>query len=655
MPATSIPHPFDPLTEEEIKCASALIRQSYTAGTKLDFRSVSLFEPDRSEMEIFLEVEHAGKDLTKAVRPAREAVIVYYLGSEMHLYEAIVDITNSKLVENVSLPAGTFANMSTGDVTRAVEACMGLPAVQKEIERLKIPREGVVCEPWPYGSDKHHDGKRKYQCYMFTFDPKNPSNKDGNYYAFPLDFSPVLDAATLELLEIMRLPLAPNLWDFSVGPEFGDRAPSEYLPELTQLRQDLKPLYLTQPEGASFDTNGNLVEWQKWRFRVGFNPREGLVLYDIRLDGRSAFYRLALSDMFVPYGDPRPPFHRKSAFDFGEAGAGATANSLSLGCDCLGLIRYFDGVLADDQGQPVKNPNVVCMHEQDDLLAWKHTQRSGRAVSTRSRVLILQTMSTLANYEYIFLWTFDQAGGITLEIRATGIMSTQLIALDSIEDYKYGTTVHPGVVAPSHQHIFCMRIDPAVDGPDNEVVQTQNVTMPVDDETNPYGVGFLTEQTPLRCAGFYDTDATRGRAWIITNPAKTHPVTRRPTSWKLIPHNSQMLLADQSSLHRARAGFSEHQLFLTKYNRRERYASSDFVNQSRTDTGVASWARREEDLDGQVVMWHSFGTTHVPRTEDFPIMPIAKLHVKLEPYNFFDRNPAIDVPPSSRAGSHRIN
>lgn len=83
MPATSIPHPFDPLTEEEIKCASALIRQSYTAGTKLDFRSVSLFEPDWSEMEIFLEVEHAGKDLTKAVRPAREAVIVYYLGSEV--------------------------------------------------------------------------------------------------------------------------------------------------------------------------------------------------------------------------------------------------------------------------------------------------------------------------------------------------------------------------------------------------------------------------------------------------------------------------------------------------------------------------------------------------------------------------------------------
>lgn len=48
--------------------------------------------------------------------------------------------------------------------------------------------------------------------------------------------------------------------------------------------------------------------------------------------GRSTFYRLSLSEMFVPYGDPRGPFDRKAAFDLGNMGAGVTANNLQRGC-----------------------------------------------------------------------------------------------------------------------------------------------------------------------------------------------------------------------------------------------------------------------------------------------------------------------------------
>jgi len=58
-----------------------------------------------------------------------------------------------------------------------------------------------------------------------------------------------------------------------------------------------------------------------------------------RYDGRSIFYRLSFSEMAVPYGDPRAPYHRKQAFDFGDGGAGRAANNLELGCDCLGLIK----------------------------------------------------------------------------------------------------------------------------------------------------------------------------------------------------------------------------------------------------------------------------------------------------------------------------
>ena len=428
-----------------------------------------------------------------------------------------------------------------------------------------------------------------------------------------------MDAETLEIIRVLYLPTSAKDWNFTPLDKYEPHAASEYIPELVDLRTDLKPIHIIQPEGVSFKTTGKLVEWQKWRFRVGFNYREGLVLHDVHIDGRSAFHRLALSEMVVPYADPRPPFHRKSAFDFGDAGAGITANNLSLGCDCLGVIKYFDGCLITETGTAISNKNVVCMHEIDDLLSWKHTLPNGRADSARSRVLVLQTISTLANYEYIFMWIFDQAGGITLEIRATGIVSTQPL-LQQHTEYPYGTIVHPGVAAPSHQHIFCMRIDPAVDGFHNEVVQTDCVAMPVSEANNKYGVGFTAEKSILNVAGAFDSDLSRARTWSIQNPAIKNPITNTPVAWKLHPFNSQMLLAHKDSFHWRRAGFADHALFLTKYKRDELYASGNYTNQSQSETGVRGWAERKEDLEGELVMWHSFGITHIPRVEDFPVM-----------------------------------
>jgi len=46
-----------------------------------------------------------------------------------------------------------------------------------------------------------------------------------------------------------------------------------------RLRTDLKPLEISQPEDSSFTVCGHEAHWQKWRFRIGLTPREGLVLY----------------------------------------------------------------------------------------------------------------------------------------------------------------------------------------------------------------------------------------------------------------------------------------------------------------------------------------------------------------------------------------
>ena len=234
-------------------------------------------------------------------------------------------------------------------------------------------------------------------------DPLNPDEADSNHYALPLPISPVINTATMKVIRIDQLPTGRDNTLGELQP-WKPKPPNEYVTEYQKLRTDLKRLHVVQPEGASFSVTeqgtSNVIEWQKWQFRVGFNQREGMVLYDVRYGGRNLFYRLSLSDMNIPYADPRHPFHKKSAFDLGDAGVGVMANNLKLGCDCLGSIHYLSATLADDKGDPLEMPNVVCIHEQDNGISWKHTNyRTGRAAIARNRELVAQSICTVANYE----------------------------------------------------------------------------------------------------------------------------------------------------------------------------------------------------------------------------------------------------------------
>lgn len=233
----------------------------------------------------------------------------------------------------------------------------------------------------PYGGlDIGAENRRYFQGLCFAQDTRN-GNDDSNFYAYPLPLIPVMDAQTRKIIRVDRLATGGK-GDSLTGQTHSERVldhceGAEYVPEMVEggLRQDVKPINITQPEGPSFKvTDESLVEWQKWSFRVSFNPREGAVLHDVKYDGRSIMYRMSISEMSVPYADARPPFHRKQAFDFGDGGAGNCANNLSLGCDCLGVIKYFDAVIVGSDGEPKVHPNVVCLHEQDNGIGWKHSE-----------------------------------------------------------------------------------------------------------------------------------------------------------------------------------------------------------------------------------------------------------------------------------------
>lgn len=351
--------------------------------------------------------------------------------------------------------------------------------------------------------------------------------------------------------------------------------------------------------------------------------------------------------MNIPYADPRPPFHKKAAFDLGDAGAGAMANNLKLGCDCLGAIYYLDAILSDDQGRPMPMENVICVHEQDAGIGWKHTNyRTGRAAVVRNRELVVQSIITVANYEYIMAFLFNQAGELSYEVRATGIVSTQPI--DEGIDVPWGTVVHPGVLASHHQHIFSLRVDPAIDGHENRLVYDEAHPMPRSD-FNPHGVGYTVHETVVPESGGLDLDPNTGRTYQIQNIGVRNPINGKPVAYKIQAPPFQKMLADPDSLHFKRAEFADHNLYVTKYRDGELYAGGKYTNQSRGGAGVRAWANRRENVqDTDLVLFIQFGIQHVTRIEDFPVMPCEILKVSLKPVNFFDRNPALDVPPSNQ-------
>lgn len=301
--------------------------------------------------------------------------------------------------------------------------------------------------------------------------------------------------------------------------------------------------------------------------------------------------------------------------------------------------------------------NIICMHEQDNGLQFKHTNyRNNAATVVRKRELVIQMICTVSNYEYVLAWVFDQAGNIEHEVRATGILST--MPIDNMDESNpitvpWGTNVGPGVMAAYHQHLFSLRIDPAIDGHNNTLFYEESEALPVHTETNNFGMGYRATSTVIRQAGFADLNVTRNRTFKIRNDSHINAVSQKPVAYKIHAATSQMLLMAPDSYARKRAAFAEHAIWVTKYQDDELYAAGEFTNQSRKDTGLSEWAARPDNVENtDIVVWHTFGLTHNPRPEDFPVMPAEHISVRLQPDGFFTKNPALDVPQSSQAFNH---
>jgi primary-amine oxidase len=324
--------------------------------------------------------------------------------------------------------------------------------------------------------------------------------------------------------------------------------------------------------------------------------------------------------------------------------------SLALGCDCLGEIRYLDAVLHDTRGEPYEIKNAICVHEEDDGILWKHADPVAGTEVRRGRRLVVSCHATVANYEYLVYWRFYQDGSIECEIRATGIMVVSHLAEGARPEF--GTLVDDRTYAPFHQHFIVARLDLDVDGEDNTAYRCDSRPLPVS-PGNPHGLALVQDKTPLRTEadGKQDYDWAAQRTWVVANPGRRNAMGD-PVGYKLVPGGCFPAMLDPASPVFQRAQVIGHTLWVTPYAEGERWPCGEFCNQSETDRGLPVWTAADRSIEGtDIVLWYVFGIHHLTRPEDWPVMPTDRVSFWLKPSGFFDRNPALDVPPPPGHGA----
>jgi primary-amine oxidase len=622
---TTVRHALDPLSVEEIATAVRVIRAERNLTGPHRFNLVTLAEPAKSV------------PASSNGHRSRQAFAVVLDGVERAGHEAVVSLTDERLLSWTRIETGQ-PPILLSEFLACEQAVRADPGFQAAMRRRGVEDMSLVwVDPWSTGHYPGQENDRRLSRALIWV--KNDPDDD-NGYAHPVENL----AVTVDLHEQKVVAIE----DGGVVPiprQTGNYRPGDVGPP----RPGLKPLEIVQPEGPSFEVDGYAVRWQNWRFRVGFTPREGLVLHEVGWDSdgrvRPILYRASVSEMVVPYGDPGLAHRKKNAFDVGEYNIGALANSLTLGCDCLGLIRYFDAALVSDDGTPYVLENAVCMHEEDYGVLWRHWNwRTDEAEIRRSRRLVVSFWSTVGNYDYGFFWYLYQDGRIEAEVKLTGIVSTGAVPPGVVP--RYGQRLNAdGLYAPIHQHFFSYRLDFDVDGARNTVLEEHAEPDSAGDH-NPLDAGYFMVSTRLERESEAQQlcDPARARTWKIINPDSLNAVGE-PVAYRLTPHGNVLPFAASSAGVVARATFATKHLWVTPYEPTERFAAGDYPNQHPGGAGLPEWTSADRAIaETDVVLWYTLGVHHQARLEDWPVMPCGYAGFSLTPSGFFDQNPALDVP-----------
>ena len=641
-------HPLDPLSPEEVGTAYSILTSQEDIGEDSLCIKVELKEPLKDTLQAY----ESGGDI-----PERRARIVVRNSADRKTIEAIVSLDREAVTE--------FEHVEGAQPSLAIEEFLACEeTVKANTEWREALRErGVenpdraMVDPWSAGHEfiPEDIDRSKRLAHGLTFlRPDEESGDEG--YATPVTgLHTFVDLDRMKVLKVV-----------DYGPPDEDEP---FPPETMQYREDdvefrdMTAYNVDQPQGPSWTVDGHKLEWQGWHMRVGWTQREGLVLYEIGYedDGevRTIMDRASCAEMAVPYGSQNRNDRFKNALDVGEYNIGRLAKSLTNGCDCLGHMHYWDAVMNTADGEPNVLENAICLHEEDNGTLWERSDwRTGNAEVRRRRRLVVSFVAAVGNYDYIFNWYFYQDASMEIEVRLTGINSVSAVAPGE-DPQGYGELLAPQLNGPIHQHFFNFRLDMNVDDGPNTLYRVENQPVSTgpgepdpmgkaDDRThNPGRQAFYAKRTKLESEQDAQDliDPLNGRYWQITNPAETNRLGK-PAGYRLMPGNNVKAAVQPDSSVMKRSGFIKNHLWATPYHPDEQFPAGKYPNQHPGGAGLPDWTEADRSIEKEdLVLWYTLGVNHITRPEDWPILPVQVYSVKLQPVNFFEDSPAIDVPP----------
>jgi primary-amine oxidase len=523
----------------------------------------------------------------------RQAFANVFDRAKNHLFEVVVDIPAQRVVSWTARP-GRQPAIAASEYDDAEVAVRADARWQTAMRQRGVDPADVYLDGWSV-SDAALPGVRLLRHLSF-FQGQLPNPYDRPIEGVVVDVD-LNQLSVVGFIDTGLRPVAKTISGSSSRPRAG-----------------LQPLIVTQPNGPSFQLNGNAVAWQGWHFRIGFTPREGLVLFQIGYEQngvvRPVIYRISLNEIYVPYGIPDSNWAWRAALDIGEYNLGQYAESLQANVDVPSNAVFFDEVAATDTGDPPSYalPQAVALYEREAGSLWDRSDPTSGAKDARyARELVVSAAYPQGNYTYGTNYVFRLDGGIDVRVLAAGTTLNEGVR-STAEGERYGATVAQFVAAPNHQHFFSFRIDFDVDGTRNRLVEES-----VRSVNSPQGNAFVSESNVLGSEQF--RDYAIDRRWVVESTTKVNALGR-PTAYELRPIDTVVPYSDPSFAPLQRAAFAQHALWVSRYREGELYATGDYPNQSAPGEGLPRYVGQHESVDGQdLVVWYTTGLTHVPTVE----------------------------------------
>jgi primary-amine oxidase len=629
-------HPLDPLTWEEHWTALKVLMDADRIDSDSRFTRLSLNPPEKSSVWAWSPGE-----------PFPRAAEVVIKQGERTL-EAVVDL-DGETVSRWTERSGVQPTFLEEEIDSSlIEEVKADPRFVAALEARGVDHpEYLDCSflPRGYFGEERFEGRR-----VAILRCGDMSDVRNTWSRMIEGLVVLVDMNEEEILEIRDDEIIP----------VPDTVAEYDLTALDDLREFPAPIEVSQPLGAGYETEGNVVKWDRWTFHVRSDHRVGLVISTVTWDDagvkRPVLYEGHLSELFVPYEAPYENWYVANYLDVGEYSEGGFSASMEPGVHCPHTASFVNAIVTQDNGAPVDRPRVACIFESyAGDVNWVHATE-GRP----KRQLIVRMAANLDNYDYLFDWIFQTDGSIRISVGATGIVAARMAleanaAEASGKDYstsrygapdRYGHFVDDHIVALNHSHYFNFRLDLDVDGPENsfEVQDFKQVMMP---EGHPRRSLWVVE--PHIAAREEDAKLSGGHAalwrFIHASELNRHGY---PTGYRIVGGMTAHTLLSAEEMPRRRAGFIDHDLWVTPYDADERYAAGDYPTLSKPGEGLPEWTNANRPIAGtDIVAWYTIGMHHVPRAEDWPVMPTLRHEVVLMPFDFFDGNPSLtsDVNP----------